>query len=416
MPSGPSRPAPQGLVPSVLTRLSIAGVACAAQSCDRTPTYYDDVRPILSRSCVECHSRAGVAPTPRLETLEEVASVAGKIRLAVKMRDMPPWGVDNTGLCGTWKGALWLPDTELRTLVKWTENPIPGDPKHARDAPRRADLPFRSSGLVADIGGDFRPGLGPDAYRCFVTDPGVKMDGVATAFRAVSTERRSVEHVALYASDSPETDAALAALDAADPALGYSCYGSSGVSSARLLTSFTWDSAVSRLPRGYGVRLEAGRTIVVQIHYNPIATGLGVPTRTRIEIELDEHARVASFITVSPRSFQLAPRSTHVEARGEVTLSNAVRLLGVVPHMHSLGKAMQLDRGSGEEWACTGNFDHWNFYRQRFFELEKPLELGAGTRLRVSCAYDTESRGEPVRMGDGIEEEECAAALLVGDG
>jgi Copper type II ascorbate-dependent monooxygenase, C-terminal domain len=416
MVSDASRSVPLGSIRDVPARLAVAVMACGAQSCDRAPTYYEDVRPILSRSCAPCHSRGGVAPTPRLETLEEITSALGKIRLAVKMRDMPPWGAENTGLCGTWKGALWLPDAELRTLVKWTENPIPGDPKRARDAPRPAEPSFRSSGLVADIGGDFRPGLGPDAYRCFVTEPGVTKDAVATAFRATSTERRSVEHVALYASDSPETDAALTALDAIDPALGYSCYGSSGVSSARLLASFTWDSPVLRMPRGYGVRLRAGRKVVVQIHYNPIATGLGVPTRTRIEIEVDDRAREASFLTVSPGDFRLEPRRTHVEAHGEATLPHAFRLLGVAPRMHSLGKVMQLDRNSDADWACTGSFDHWNFYRQRFFELEKPLDLRAGTRLRVSCAYDTESRAEPVRMGDAIDEEECVAALLVAGG
>lgn len=388
-------------------------LAVIVTGCERSPTYYRDVEPILARNCVTCHRRGGVAPTPPLETFEQAASAAGKIRLAVQMRDMPPWGAENTGLCGKWKGALWLPDSELRALVRWTENPQPGDASAAKATPASAPRSFRASGVALDTGGDFRPGLGPDAYRCFVVDLALPTDRFATAFRAVSSEPRSVEHVALYTSDSPETDAALSALDAADSSLGYSCYGTARVPAVRLLASFNWDSPVSRLPSGFGVRLRAGRRAVIQIHYNPIATGLGIPTRTRVELELGDRVREATFIAVSPNDFALAPRSTHVEARVETRLPRAVTVLGVAPRMHSLGRTMQLDRASGDTWRCTGNFDHWDFYRQRFFELDPPLELRAGTRLRLSCAYDTQSRGEPTRMGDGIADEECVANLLV---
>jgi len=169
------------------------------------------------------------------------------------------------------------------------------------------------------------------------------------------------------------------------------------------------------MPPGFGVKLRAGRKAVVQIHYDPIATGLGVATRTRIELELDGGAQEATYIPISPDAFALAPRSTHVEARAEATLAHAVTVLGVAPRMHSLGRAMELDRRTAGDWRCTGNFDHWNFYHQRLFVLESPLVLEAGTRLRLSCAYDTESRGEPTHLGDGIEDEECRADLLVAD-
>src|SRR5262249_3589109 len=156
--------------------------------------------------------------------------------------------------------------------------------------------------------GEFRPGLGPSAYRCFVVGPVVPRDRIATAFRISSTEPRSVEQVTLYGLDSPESDQAAAALDAEDPELGYTCYGSSRIPGERLLTSWTWDSKVSRLPQGFGVRVTAARKLVVQIHYNPTATGLDVPTRTSVELELDEGARPASYFAVAPDSIELPPR------------------------------------------------------------------------------------------------------------
>ena len=401
--------------PGSLRALSLAA-GLFAFACHRSPTYYEDVRPILSSRCVRCHTKSGVAPTPVLDSFQAAAEAAGKIRLSVQMREMPPWGAENTGLCGSWHDAQWLSDEQQRTLEKWSEQPLPGDEDSARPAPLPAEPSFRASGVVLDTGGDFRAGLGPAAYRCFVVGPADARDRVATAFRFVSTEPRSVEQVTIYALDDARADEAAARLDAEDVALGYTCYGESRVDGARLLTSWTWDSTVSRMPAGFGVRVPGGRKLVVQIHYNPIATGLHVPTHTRVELELDDSAKLASYVRLAPDALALEPRRTHVEARAELALPRAMRLLGVAPRMHTLGKTMQLDRLEGGAAHCTGSFDHWNFYRQRLFVLETPLALAQGTRLRLSCAFDTESRVDVTHMGETITDEECLAELLVEGG
>jgi hypothetical protein len=393
--------------------------ACVAWSfgCRHEPTYYEDVRPLFAARCMFCHTKQGVAPVPVLDSFESVMAAKDSIRSAVQMRAMPPWGAENTGLCGKWRDALWLEDDQLRMLEKWTEQPRMGDSARARPALPRVESSFRPSGVALDTGNDFRPGLGEAAYHCFLTAPPDERDRVATAFRFVSTEPRSVEQVTVYALDTKEAEEAATQLDERDPAPGYTCYGSPRFDGARLLTSWTWDSPVSRLPAGFGVRVPGGRKLVVQIHYNPIATGLDVPTRTKVELELDPSARVATFLNMAPGELNLAPRQTHVEARAELVVPRASQLLGVAPRMHTLGKTMQLDRASDAgAWQCTGSFDHWNFYQQRLFLLQAPLELPAGTRLRVSCIYDTQSHPEVTHAGERIEDEECLAQLLVSTG
>jgi hypothetical protein len=77
---------------------------------------------------------------------------------------------------------------------------------------------------------------------------------------------------------------------------------------------------------------------------------------------------------------------------------------------------MQIDRVRAGKRECVANFDHWHFYRQRFFEYASPLELEPGDKLKVSCVYNTQSRAEPVGMGERIADEQCLAALLVQSG
>jgi mono/diheme cytochrome c family protein len=390
----------------------LAVVPAVGAGCKRNPAFAKEIAPIFSRSCVQCHRAGGVAPVPLLETGPQAVAAASKIRLAVQRREMPPWGADNTGLCRTWRDALWLADDEVEKIVKWTESPDPG-PATAPPLRPGTDQPFAPSGAVVDSGATWKPGLGSDAYRCFVADPHLAQDALVSAFRIVSTDPRSVQQVTLYALETPAAEADAEALDRAEDGPGYSCYGSSRVEPARLVMSWTWDSYVLRMPKGFAMRLAAGRKLVVQIHYNIIASGLDAPTRTRVELETDPAAREASFVDVAPAGLRLAPRQTRVEAAVEKPMSSNLVVLGIAPRMHVLGKTMQVDLVRGTEHTCAASFDHWDFYRQRLFIYEKPLDVHAGDSMRVSCVYTTRGRTAPVGMGPAIDDEECLASLLV---
>jgi len=401
----------RAILPKARIKGLLAVVALLSAGCREQPTYHDDVAPILARHCVTCHSQNGVARVPTLETYPQVRAAAAKIRRAVERRDMPPWGADDTGLCGKWKGALWLTDHELQTIVKWTAGDRPpGKPAKVRELPPPAR--FEKNGPTLDMGADYRPGIGALAYRCFVVDPKLDRDRLVSAFRVTSTEPRSVAQITLYTLDAG-AEAKAIELDRGDDAPGYTCYGSSRVPEARLVTSWTWDGPVLRLPDNIGIRLRGREKLVMQMHYDVIATGPNVPTRTRIELELDDAAREGSFWDISPDSLSLAPGRALVEASTEVAVNRTRTVLGIAPRMHTLGKTMQLDRVRGGKTECVGNFDHWHFYRQRFFEYASPLVLEAGDKLKVSCVYDTRNRAEPVVMGERIEDEQCLASLLV---
>jgi hypothetical protein len=121
---------------------------------------------------VGCHREDGVAATPRLGTYAEAVAAAGRIAVAARSRDMPPWGADNSGQCRTWQGASWLPDADVRTLVEGAEGTkAEGDESHAHSAAPPPRPTFGPVGAVAAMTSDYTPGLGPMAYRCFIVDP-----------------------------------------------------------------------------------------------------------------------------------------------------------------------------------------------------------------------------------------------------
>src|SRR5580700_4208749 len=86
-----------GMAPARLAQLSAATVFCALMARGsfawreaRTPTFAEDVAPIVISKCAPCHRPGGAGPFSLL-TYEDVADHAKQIREVTASRFMPPW-------------------------------------------------------------------------------------------------------------------------------------------------------------------------------------------------------------------------------------------------------------------------------------------------------------------------------------
>ncbi len=378
------------------------------------PTYHEHVAPLLETHCQRCHQRGAVAPLLTFSTAEDAARQARMLKQSVRTRSMPPWGADNTGLCNTWKDAHWLSDEEISIVVRWANGGAPaGDISRARHRPPPPVPALREVSVVLDTGAEYTATLGQGSYRCFIVDPKLERDRWLTALQMRATEPRAVRHVALFALESAEAEARAQALESAEPGPGYRCYGTPRVEGARWLASWNWNAPLLRLPEGTGLRLEAGRKLVVQVHYDVVPVGMSATTRTWVDLELQDKVRPARIFPMRADSGSLQPGLQYVELGHRMPLERPLEVLGVAPRMHVLGITLQLDVERGGERSCLANFDHWNFYNQRSFEYARPMALKPGDTLQLSCVYNTQSRLEPVSLGEDIEQEECVAYLYV---
>jgi hypothetical protein len=87
-------------------------------------------------------------------------------------------------------------------------------------------------------------------------------------------------------------------------------------------------------------------------------------------------------------------------------------LINVHGHMHTLGKTfrMTLDADTDDEQILL-DIPTWSFDWQMNYDLEKPIEVKAGQKLRLECSWD---RGiDPTRppkyivFAEGTEDEMC---------
>ncbi|MEO8179112.1 MAG: hypothetical protein ABI895_09790 [Deltaproteobacteria bacterium] len=418
------------LAPGLLTLGGLLLLAALGVSCRRTraaPHYEQQVAPILERRCLPCHgSSIGAANvSPALDTAEAAQRVAPQLALAVEHRRMPPWGADGTGTCGRFVDAAWLDDREVNVLRSWAQAGAPlGTPARKVPSAGAADAPGPFAWLLEPAPGEsrlslptqFTPGLGPAATRCFRSDIALQGDWTIGAVGLRAQPALSVQQMLLYALTSVEQLEALQRLESEDSEPGWSCYGGTRVEGSELVASWSWLNPLQRLPVGSLLHAQAGLPLVLALRYNLMGAGLEQrAVRASAELVLRPPERTARLWPVWAPELRLPAGQRRSEVVHEVSLSERLSLLGIVPQLHGLGRAVLLERQRGSERQCLVSLAHWSPSHEQLFRYKAPLELDPGDRLRLSCVFDTTSRTEEVRAGEDIDQEECRIYLYVSD-
>jgi hypothetical protein len=70
-----------------------------------------------------------------------------------------------------------------------------------------------------------------------------------------------------------------------------------------------------------------------------------------------------------------------------------------------------MNLGSGTDLGCAMDVQNWDFHWQRMYFYAQPLAMSAGSRIEVTCDYDTSAETEPVLPGWGTRNEMCLATM-----
>ncbi|MGE0786275.1 MAG: hypothetical protein AB7S26_11350 [Sandaracinaceae bacterium] len=377
-------------------------------------TFYEHVRPILSEHCVQCHRAGGIAPFA-LETYDDSAEVANRMVEATRDRTMPPYLADASGACNEFVDARYLDDAEIDTIAAWVrEGMQAGDP--ATPEPAVVELPrLASVDATVDMGLEYLPNAArDDDYRCFVLEPTYSGERYLTGYDVRPGNPELVHHVILYQPVDAQTGISARNRDDMESGPGYQCFGDSGVLA---LPVAVWapGAGATLFPSGTGIRLYDDRPMIMQVHYN-LADAEDAPDRTAVDLSLASTvAHPAQMGLLANFSIELAPRRPEVvqDFTGFMGFapSGDLTLWGAFPHMHTLGRQLRVENPSSGE--CLVDVPRWDFNWQGGYFYETPLRLQEGTELALRCTYDTMSRDETVRWGDGTADEMCLSFFYV---
>ncbi len=412
--------------------------ACTGEG-DETPTYHQDVAPLIATHCADCHSDGDIAPFP-LTSFEEAKAVRELIRAAVVSREMPPWLAADG--CTDYHGDRSLTEVEIDTLVRWVDAGAPqGDPTSSAAAVREVARPTLSQAdLTLPMPEPYVPETSrPDDYRCFILDWPHDTDRFVTGFSAQPGNRALVHHVLAFLIP-PDKLSRYVALDAADPGNGYTCFGGPGGTadpSVSWLGGWAPGGAGYDFPAGTGVRVTPGSKIILQLHYNVTAAA---PAADQSSIQLRVAEAVETEAQLMPFANPLWPDGDRMlipagdedvmhrfqfDPGGLFGYDDGFVIHTAAFHMHELGThgRLQVARKGGDR-ECVLDVDRWDFRWQDTFFLERPITVNKHDELYIECHWDNSSRNQAfslegprqpqdVRWGDGTGDEMCLSVFYV---
>lgn len=391
----------------LLAVCGMPGLALAAGRSESV-TFHKDVLPILQKNCQGCHRPGEAAPMSFL-TYREVRPWAKAIRESVLSRRMPPWFAD-PGV-GKFRNDRSLAQHEIDTLVGWINAGAPeGDPKDA--PPPREFVEGWSIGkpdVVFELPREIEvPAEGTIEYTYVIVPTGFTEDKWVQLSEARPGNRAVVHHIIAFIRPPGSKwlrDYPVGVAFVPDRA--------SGESGGEFLTGYAPGAPPEVFEPDEAKLVKAGSDIVFQLHYT--ANGKVMKDRSRVGLIFSREKPQRRVLTLAAqnRKFVIPPGAPNHRVDGSLRLWADSELIGMLPHMHVRGKAMEIRAvypdGAMETLLRVPRYD---FNWQLGYDLAERKLLPRGTRVEATGWFDNspnnKSNPDPtveVRWGDQSWEE-----------
>jgi hypothetical protein len=393
-------------------------------------TWAKEVSRIVDAKCAQCHRAGDIAPFP-LTSFQNAVDYSADIRRVVDEGIMPPWKPIEGH--GKFSGNFGLTDEEKFMLRQWIEAGMPFG--------NEADLPAAQEpkgewylgepDVTLQLPEPYEPEVGKDVYRCFVLPTGMDADKFISAVDILPGNRKIVHHVIVYLDPTGQAEK----LDEKDPGPGYNCYGGPGfdIDVANVLqflrSNYTlggWAPGArpAHLEDGTAMHLGKQAKMVLQVHYYTGGLSSGAD-QTKIGLYYPKKPveRRLLYLPLVQTRMAIPPNEADfpITANFTVPLFFDFRMVSIFPHMHLLGRRIQVEATRDGETSSMLLINNWDFNWQGSYYYEKPDVMKAGTRLRLTCRYDNTANNprnpsnplKTVTWGEGTEDEMCLAFMGV---
>ena len=378
--------------PGCVLELPAPGPADAAA---QPVTYHNRVSRIVQQHCLECHRDGENAPFA-LTTYADVKENLGTIKRVVTRGVMPPWFADPK--VGHWANDRSLSDRDRADLLAWVAAGAPeGD---AADAPLERKFvsgwKIGKPDAIFEVPRTFKiPATGAMDYQRIAVQTHLPQDKWVRAVEVRPTSPQVVHHVLVFVVYPPN-----------HPRLGDQPRYKDGLDG--YFAGLVPGQGHVVYPRGVAKLLPREALLIFQIHYTP--NGTATEDKPRIGLIFDDKPPEHELSTrgVFNTRFRIAPGDPNSMVAASHLFRNPVRLMSFMPHSHVRGKAyryeLQYPDGRSETVLDVPRYD---FNWQLEYALRDPIDVPAGTRLKVTAWYDNSEKNpanpDPkaeVRFGD----------------
>lgn len=334
-------------------------------------TYTKHIAKILQGKCVECHRPNEIAPFA-LTSYDEVVGWADMMCEVIDQNRMPPWFANPE--FGKFRNDCSLTADEKELIHTWAKNGCPqGDAADLPPPPQFVDgWRIPEPDMVLAMPEEFEvPAEGVVDYQGYILDPQLKEDRWIQAAETRPGNRSVVHHIVVNVRPPGAKGKELSFGD-------------------KLACVFTPGTPPWSFPEGTAIKVPAGSTLLMQLHYTPC----GTPQKDRSIVGL-KFADPATVKTTAQSKFALnlmvdiPPGEPNYKMEASYKVKKDVRIVNLFPHMHYRGKSFRFEAeypdGKREILLDVPNYD---FGWQLRYDLVEPKLLPKGSKLHCYGVFD----------------------------
>jgi len=391
-----------------------------------TPTFTEDIAPIVFNNCTSCHRPGENAPFT-LMSYDDVRPRARQIANATKARQMPPWKAGPSDFA--FKYDRRLTAEQIDVIQQWVAAGMPeGDAKKLPAMPKFIEgWQLGTPDLIVKMPAAYEvPASGRDIYRNFVLPLNLPNDVWIKAIDFRPQDRSVVHHSLFFLDTTGEARRE----DEADPLPGYNGgMGGDNVGAGRgLLAALAggggrgnaaatstapapanpqsstggvggWvpGTQAAPLPDDLAWFVPKGADLILSTHFHP--SGKVAHEASTVGIYFAKQAPKQRFQGIQlPPVFGLLSGINIPAGESGYSISDSwvlpidVKLFGIAGHAHYLAKTMKLvaTLPSGEKKTVLDIAD-WDFGWQEQYQFANYVSLPKGTKLDATITYDNSS-------------------------
>lgn len=352
------------------------------------PTFSADIAPLIYANCSVCHHEGEAAPFS-LTSYREVKKQAKQIAQLTARKAMPPWKPDGEE---AFIGQRRLSAEQIALIAGWVQHGCPqGDPAAAPRPPQFASgWQAGEPDMIVRMAEPYELAAeGRDVYRCFAIPVSIPPGKYLKAVEFRPGLRKIVHHAVLTTMSMDKVRQKLAA-EAPGSGPGFS----SGLAAPgdRLpgpLGIWVPGKEPLPLPEGYAFGWPRKQVLVLQLHLHPD----GKIEREQSSVGLyftDEKPKgTVQAVILFNKEVNIAPGDKAFSLASSVTLQSDAEVVGLFPHMHLIGRTVQLTAtlpdGSVRRMLSISD---WDFNWQGYYQPASSLRLPGGTRLDCQWTFD----------------------------
>lgn len=351
--------------------LAAGAALLGASHSDDEVTYRQHIAPIMARRCLPCHN-AGEAGAFPLTSYSEVRRRASLIRWVVLAGNMPPTKIDSD-LHPITSGNL--ADEEriaiqewVRTGMKEGHSTLPGPVKEVAwrmPSPDTLAKPTESVTVSAE---------GIPYRRVFLIDPQIQEPKNLTAFDVRPASPFVVRH------------AWAAVIKKDGGAYGETkVFRREGLDASKMIGA--WAPGYPYWQSESGVTLEPGDRIAVGVLYQP--TGRSESAGFELGLRWKRAGAPATWHTLGRAEGTIKPGDGVQTFTDELIIESDRKLRGFIPECRDYARQVRLLAIlPGKPTETLLRINTWDVNWIGAYQWAKPIELPAGTTLRVEIDYD----------------------------